>query len=299
MISNQTSLFQKALTMLADQPLIWARLWPNTTNTLGIIGALILAVFPMLALVLVYKRQTAWHWSVWQTIFLTGVISAALAVGLVVSVKIGGGSNLHNMDMFMLAVLFIASSAWQRSGADWMQSIGNHSLTLKALVVFMALLPGIKTLQNAAPLSLPDREETAQVLTTISTRITEKAAEGEVLFIDHRQLLAFDLIPQVPLVVEYEKKVLMNEALSSNEKYFSPFYEDLKQQRFAMIVNEPLFITYQADDALYGQENDAYVRWVSEPLLCYYEPLQRYERQKIELLVPRTSPPPSNLNCPE
>ncbi len=299
MISNQTSLIQKALTMLADQPLIWGRLWPNTTNTLGIFGSLILAVFPLLVLVLIYKRQTAWFWSKWQTLFLAGVLSAAMAVGLVVSVKIGGGSNLHNMDMFMLSVLFVAAAAWQRSGDDWMQSIGNHSMILKILVVFMSIWPGIKILQNAAPLSLPDREETTKVLATVSTRVTEKASQGEVLFIDHRQLLAFDLIPQVPLVVEYEKKVLMNEALSSNEKYFLPFYEDLKQQRFALIVNEPLFVTYQADDALYGQENDAYVRWVSEPLLCYYEPLQRYERQKLELLVPRTSPPPTNLNCPE
>lgn len=299
MISNQTTLVQKALNMLAEHPLIWGRLWPNSTNTLGITGALAFAVLPLLSIVLLFKRKSSWRWSVWQSVFIATVIGAALAVGLVVSVKIGGGSNLHNLDMFMLSVLFLAAATWQHRKADWNNFFIHSNWLTKGLVLFMALWPAGKALLQAAPLNLPDTRETSKVLNTISTQISEKSASGEVLFIDHRQLLAFDLIPQIPLVVEYEKKVLMNEALSADAEYFMTFYKDLKNHRFALIVNEPLFITYQADDALYGQENDAYVRWVSEPLLCFYESLLRYDRQRIELLVPRTSPRPENLTCPE
>ena len=39
---------------------------------------------------------------------------------------------------------------------------------------------------------------------------------GEVLFMDQRQLLTFGYITDVPLVPDYEKKVMMNEALSGN-----------------------------------------------------------------------------------
>jgi hypothetical protein len=91
---------------------------------------------------------------------------------------------------------------------------------------------------------------------------------------------------------------MMNEAMSGNAAYFDPFYHDLQEHKFVLIVNEPINITYQEDDYNFGEENDAYVKWVSEPLLCYYEPLQTYAEVGVELLVPRTSPIPDFLDCP-
>jgi hypothetical protein len=64
-------------------------------------------------------------------------------------------------------------------------------------------------------------------------------SKGEILFIDQRQLLTFDYV-RAPLVVEYEKKLLQDRALSANQSYFQPFYEDLAQHRFSLIYKQPL-----------------------------------------------------------
>ena len=58
---------------------------------------------------------------------LAGVLTPAaalafLVVGLVASVKIGGGGDLHNMDMFLIGLLFTSALAWQNGGSDWIQN---------------------------------------------------------------------------------------------------------------------------------------------------------------------------------
>ena len=37
---------------------------------------------------------------------------AFLIVGLIISTKIGGGGDLHNMDMFLVGLVFVAALAW-------------------------------------------------------------------------------------------------------------------------------------------------------------------------------------------
>ena len=70
----------------------------------------------------------------------------------------------------------------------------------------------------------------------------------------------------------------MNEALSDDQEYFNPFYHDLQSHRFALIITEPTHVVYQSDENNFGEENNAYVKWVSEPLLCYYEPIRNIFR---------------------
>lgn len=46
------------------------------------------------------------------------------------------------------------------------------------------------------------------------------------------KLLTFHYISDVSLVPEYEKKMLINQALSSGKNYFQDFYRDLANHRF-------------------------------------------------------------------
>jgi len=87
--------------------------------------------------------------------------------------------------------------------------------------------------------------------------------------------------------------------MAANAKYFSTFYEDLKNQRFALIVNEPANIIIRGSEYSFGEENDAYVHWVTRPLLCAYEPIYTSQETSVELLVPRESMPPGEMNCQE
>jgi hypothetical protein len=69
---------------------------------------------------------------------------------------------------------------------------------------------------------LPPDEIVDYSLQTIRDEVALAQEKGEVLFMDQRQLLTFGYIERIPFVPEYEKKVLMNEALRSNGKYFAP-----------------------------------------------------------------------------
>ncbi|MCD6355820.1 MAG: hypothetical protein J7L66_00925, partial [Anaerolineaceae bacterium] len=128
-------------------------------------------------------------------------------------------------------------------------------------------------------------------------KIKEYGPQWEILFIDHRQLLTFGLVENVPFVDEYEKKYLMDHAMADDGGYFHKFYEDIAKQRFVLIVNEPTNIISRGSEYSFGEENDAYVKWVTKPLLCWYEPLYTSQETSLELLVPRKDPPPEYFLC--
>jgi hypothetical protein len=107
---------------------------------------------------------------------------------------------------------------------------------------------------------------------------------------DQRQLLTFGYVTGVPLVPEYEKKMLMNEALSSNAAYFRPFYADLANHRFALIISDPLRTPIKDSSYQFGEENNAWVTWVSNPVLCYYQEEDTHKEVGVELLVPKSEP---------
>ena len=94
----------------------------------------------------------------------------------------------------------------------------------------------------------------------------------------------------IPLVPEDELVFLMEMAMSDNRAYMDAFNTDISNQRFAMIVSEPLVIQYQGRNHSFGEENDAWVQRVSEPILCYYEPAITLETVGVVLYTPRPEP---------
>jgi hypothetical protein len=57
-----------------------------------------------------------------------------------------------------------------------------------------------------------------------------------------------------------------------------------------MIVSEPLVIQYQGRSHSFGEENDAWVQRVSEPVLCYYQPAEKLDAAGVVLYIPRPDP---------
>ena len=111
--------------------------------------------------------------------------------------------------------------------------------------------------------------------------------DSEVLFIDQRQLLTFGQISGVELFSEYELKDMMNQAMGGNEDYFDRFIGDLREHRFALIVSDPLPKFVQASDYKFGEENDAWLFYVAEPLQLYYEEIYRFGGQGPWIMAPR------------
>jgi len=221
-------------------------------------------------------------------------------IGLVISTKIGGGGDLHNLDMFLITLLVVA--------VLWLMSLGANSMPVKwpvsavALVCFMGFwviypfLPLHPSSDYHARLNLPKESTVSEAFATVRESVLQFAQTGEVLFMDGRQLLTFGYIPAVPFVPEYEKKYMMDQAMGNNAEYFQPYYQDLARKRFALIVTEPLRTKRREElGGPFSEENDAWVLWVSNPTLCFYEPLYLEPDVNVELLVPRQNP----MGCEE
>ena len=105
---------------LTFQPLLWYRLLPNSTYGTGILFALLLAAGPLVIILLYLLANNIWQINGLQKLSLLLPLLAFLVVGLVVSTKIGGGGDLHNMDMFLIGLLFTAAIAWDGGAGDWL-----------------------------------------------------------------------------------------------------------------------------------------------------------------------------------
>ncbi|MBI5823954.1 MAG: hypothetical protein HZB18_08015 [Chloroflexi bacterium] len=302
---------------VSDQPLLWYRLLPNATYGIGILAGLLIAVSPLIIILVYLTASKKWVLNVWQGLALIAPLLAFLGVGLIASTKIGGGGDLHNMDMFLIGLMFVAVLAWQKGGKEWLATIDLAPLSIKFILLLLFALPGLRSLQVMRSF---DFAEDASWLAALTDAPTEKSLDmypaqavtdaalqtireeialaqsqgGEVLFMDQRQLLTFGFITDVPLVAEYEKKLLMDEALSSNSAYFEIFYSDISAQRFALIISEPLRSPIKDSSYQFGEENNAWVKWVSNPVLCYYEPKTTLKEVGVQLLVPKLEP----TDCP-
>ncbi len=280
-VPREDAIFATAL----EQDLLFYRLWESATNELGILPGLLLAASPLLLLLgWVLVRSGIWkNWLFSAAAVIA--LGAMIAVGLVASVKIGGGNNLHNLDMFLVTLLLLvvlAYPAWRDQLQQWP--------VIQVLTVIVVLMPAWFATRSG---SLPHfrKEETVQAsLQIVREEVARAAGEGDVLFIDERQLLTFGEVPQVPLVEEYELKELMNQAMRRNDAYFEEFHADLASHRFSLIISDPLPIVFKGKDFIFGEENDLWVEYVSIPILDYYEPIHSLEGTELWLLAPIANP---------
>lgn len=295
---------------VTDQPLLWYRLLPNSTYGMGILLGLAVAVLPALIVLVWLAISRNWRLNIWQKLAIAGPLLAFFVVGLIVSTKIGGGGDLHNMDMFLIGMAFTAFIAWVNGGRDALLK-GMMQLWVRFALAASLVVPAVIPLSHLRSFGYGDQMKTLMVLRDISDRklldmlptgdvvdesldeiqffVDAARGQGDILFIDQRQLLTFGYI-DAPLIPEYEKKVLMNEALSSNAAYFEGFYRDLASGRFSLIVTEPLRTPVKDSTYKFGEENNAWVSWVSIPVLCYYEEAQTLKEAGVQLLIPKSAP---------
>jgi hypothetical protein len=274
--------------LISRQPLLWDRLLPNPTYPPGILLGLFVSVVPLILLFFTIGKKVRFNFSIWQKLILYGELVAFFIVGLVISVKIGGGGDLHNMDMFLVSLIITAGLLWHPEGKNQIVHQGKHKLIFKVLLFLVVLLPGIQGVLLAQNINNPVAEDASEAVALIQEAV-EKYDSDEILFIDQRQLLTFNMINNVRLVPEYEKKVLMEMAMAEDVTYFEPFINDMLSHRFSLIISEPQYIFFQgsAHEGGFGSENDLWVEWVSIPILCNYEPVVTDIEHKYQILIPR------------
>jgi hypothetical protein len=266
--------------------LLWYRLWPNPNHFLGILPAILIVSGPLIATVILAARQwRALHPIRWLGLFL--MIGVLLLGSLVVSVKIGGGGDLHNMDVYaillaLVAAYFIDGRAQSEPGEPPVKVRSWPVLTLGVLIPVMFLILVL------SPYPKYDRARNETAYHQLVQAVNEVSAKGPVLFINERQLVTFADV-RVPLVDDYEAVTLMEMAMSNNRAYLNRFYSDLQHHRFAAIVAAKQNQVIKESGPL-AEENNAWNSRVSPYLLCYYHPVLTIEPQgnRIELYVPTT-----------
>jgi hypothetical protein len=273
--------------------LLWYRLWPNPTFAPGIVLGIALVSLPALAIIGQYAatKGRALHGLRW--LGLAGMLAVLFAGGLLTSVKIGGGGDLHNMDAYLTLLGILAAYIFMDRAApepgEAARFVPHYALALFAMFVPVAF--ALHSLSPARSLNYAAAFENIGTIEAFAGQAAKSG--GEVLFINQRQLLMEGYVRGVPLVPEYELLTLMEMAVSNNQGYLQRFYADLKSHRFAMIIAP----AQGSESELVEQFSDEDNQWVSRVgryLACTYRVRQSLPDVGLEILVPRKR----NLACP-
>lgn len=273
--------------------LLWNRLWPNESYSLGVLPAILIVSGPLL---LVFVMAAARYWHSLHPLRWLGLIAMILVLfagSLVVSTKIGGGGDLHNMDAYAVLLAVIAGY-FLNEKVQTEQGTASIPVRPGAVIVYALVMPLLFLLPLLSPYPRFKEESIRSAYNQLIEDVNRAGANGPVLFINERQMVTFGDV-DVPLVPEYEVVTLMEMAMSNNRPYLEQFYSDLASHRFAAIVATKQNRGIKETGPL-AEENNVWNSRVSPYILCYYAPALRIEAEitNLEIYTPETE----TRDCP-
>jgi hypothetical protein len=231
----------------------------------------------------------------WHPIRLVLIVAALLVLflgGLVVSLKIGGGANLHNMDAYFSLLLIVFAyfvfARYRSENGEVAQPVPLHWLLVLALIV----MPAWSYLQfNIGFPGAGDTARTRDVLAQLQESVDQvNARGGEILFITQRHLISMHMLDGVTLVPEYEREDLMEIAMANDLPHIQTFRKDMESQRFALIVVDPLNYNILSRQRSFAEENNVWVTRIMRYILCNYREEIVFPAEEIALYVPQEGP---------
>ncbi|MCZ7547878.1 MAG: hypothetical protein M5U11_01820 [Anaerolineales bacterium] len=265
------------------QDLLWYRLFPSALQPLGILPAGLLMTAPLALLVWARLRQNRWDWM--RVAGLVSMLLVLLVGGFIVSAKIGGGSNLHNLDGYLTLSLVVGLYLLaDRFAPDRERDAPPRAFS--PLAVTLAVLAAAFFSVSQVYPALPSLDRRADSLARLQQLVDEAADQGPVLFITQRHLLTFGCITGVPLVPEYDNIALMEFAMTNYRPLIDQFHADIAAHKYALIIapNPPGQLKTQ-DDA-FAEENNAWTRRVSIPMLRSYKVIAKFPEGDFVVLIP-------------
>lgn len=264
--------------------LLWYRLFPNPTYPGGLLRTAILVSLPLGMVILyhLWQQRRVYNWL--RLLGLGAILLILLAGGLVVSVKIGGGSNLHNLDAYLVLLWLAGAYAWY--GALEPDAPRPRPLhTFEPLAWAVLAMPLSIALILGAPYTPRDLAADRADLDKLRRALAD--APGEVLFITQRQLLTFNEVEGIALQPDYEVVFLMEMVMGNNQPYLQEFYQRLESHQYAYIISGSLSLSTKGRQFPFGEENDVWNARVNQPLWCTYAPVLTLKRLDVQVLAPR------------
>ena len=285
-ISGNTDL--KAFGSSLTSALLWYRWFPSPTNSIGIIPGTLIVSLPLLLIIYFSLRK---HRNNLHPIRQAGLVLMLLILlvgGLIVSTKIGGGGDLHNMDAYMvmlalIGVYFMCERVEPEApSTPWFEAV-----TWPIIALLLVVPVGFSMSRISLPFTY-NKANVAEDLHVLRETVQTYSKSGDVLFIYDRQLLTFGMIPNVKMVPEDEVVSLMEMAISGNKPYLDKFYADLANHRFAAIVATKQNLGVDTGDFI--EESNVWNKLVAQPLLCQYKPAVSLTFSNIQVFIPRGRP---------
>jgi hypothetical protein len=277
--------------------LLWYRLLPNATYFLGILPAALLASLPVwLIIFLVIRSHRMENWKPLRLLLIFSALLVLFIGGLLVSLKIGGGADLHNLDAYFVLLLIVLS--YLIFGRYRLEN-GLFSRPVPLpwfLVLAMLVIPAWSWLRFNASFKAYDPNTANATLQSLQARVDQVSEnDGEVLFITQRHLLSMHMLDGVTLIPEYEREDLMEMAMANNTGYLERLRADMEAQRFDLIVVDPLKFNIISRNRSFSEENNVWVRRVMRSILCNYEEDVIFPADEIALYVPQEG----ERRCPQ
>jgi len=268
--------------------LLWYRLLPNETYSLGILPAAILTSLPIwIAMVMqIRSRRADWHPA--RLFFILAALVALFIGGIVVSLKIGGGADLHNLDAYFTLLLILFSylvfARYRPEPHATAQFVPLHW----GMAMLVIVTPILFATQFNIGFKSYDSSRTGAVLESLQKHVDQvNASGGEILFITQRHLISMRMLESVTLTPEYEREELMEMAMANNEEYLGIFRQDMESQRFALIVVDPLTFKILSRNRAFSEENNVWVRGIMRRILCNYRLDIAFPEDEIALYIPQ------------
>jgi hypothetical protein len=208
--------------------------------------------------------------------------------GILVSIKVGGGSDLHNMDAFFILFLTFALSIGFNKFT--MEDKTEHKpYKINILFLFaVIILPVISSIRLGSVMHFPSAGVTQRELWVICELLDSvKNDNREVLFISEKQLVTYHFCGEVRFSKDYEKIPLMEWAMSNNNLELHKFYEALQKRNFSMIIMDSVYMQRQKKGDVFWIENNLWTDKVLHYVLENYQWVIGFERGKINILIPK------------
>ena len=276
--------------------LLWYRLLPSATFPTGILPTAVLFSASMWLVIYLVFRKHKGSVHPLRLFLLIAALVVLFVVGVFVSLKIGGGADLHNMDSYFVVMLIMVAYLVFAQYRNEDGTFDNPMSINWVVVVLLVAMPVWSQIQSSAGIVSYDRSRTDSVIASLQERVNQVNSQGgEVLFINQRHLISMGMLSDVTLVPEYEREDLMEMAMGNNTEYLGQFRSDMENQRFSLIVVDPLKFQYLGPERSFGEENNVWVRRVMKHILCNYREEEIFLEDNVALYVPQEG----ERQCPQ
>jgi hypothetical protein len=287
----------KAFSTSLSSNLLWYRLLPNATYPLGILAGLLVFTLPVIAVIVLVLRKYRHTFHPLRVWGLGLMLLILLIGGSVVSVKIGGGSDLHNLDSFRIllalaaAYLIFGRAAWEQNVSPTIFEPSTIWAWLLLSLFTFVVWSTQPLLTKSTPPNIEALNNEAQALQRIVQKVSIK--KKSILFVSQRQLLTFKVV-DAKLIPDYDDIELTEMGMARNSQYLDRFYADIHQHHFDLIVTDIHTLNHREKDYPFGEENNLWIDSIYATLFCEYQPEVILEHASVQVMLPRITP----LNCP-